>query len=96
MKSLTRFAGLALLISPSKIEDTSVMRLSLKFARESFAGVWIRKSSWYLMKEPDEIASLLGEFSENESDSDELSCSNLESDEDIRLSESDFEESEES
>ncbi|GFW89901.1 hypothetical protein TNCV_2979971 [Trichonephila clavipes] len=35
-------------------------------------------------------------FSENESDDGELSCSNLDSEEDIRLSESDCEESEES
>ncbi|GFV21293.1 hypothetical protein TNCV_2951691 [Trichonephila clavipes] len=45
---------------------------------------------------PDEIANLLQEFSENESNGGELSCSNLDSDEDIRLSESDCEESEES
>ncbi|GFW63820.1 uncharacterized protein TNCV_3744251 [Trichonephila clavipes] len=35
------------------------------------------------------------QLSENESDAGELSCSNLDSDEDIRLSESDCEESEE-
>ncbi|GFV67036.1 uncharacterized protein TNCV_357211 [Trichonephila clavipes] len=45
---------------------------------------------------PDEIANLLRELSENESDGGELSCSNLDSDEDIRLSESDCEESGES
>ncbi|GFT57242.1 hypothetical protein TNCV_1692451 [Trichonephila clavipes] len=44
----------------------------------------------------DEIADFLQEFSENESDGSELSCSNLGSDEDIRLNESDCEESEES
>ncbi|GFT90693.1 hypothetical protein TNCV_4074711 [Trichonephila clavipes] len=44
----------------------------------------------------DEIANLLGKVSENESDGGGLSCSNLDSDEDIRLSESDCEESEES
>ncbi|GFU93387.1 uncharacterized protein TNCV_1861171 [Trichonephila clavipes] len=45
---------------------------------------------------PDEIANLLRELSENESDDGELSCSNLYSDEDIRLIESDYEEFEES
>ncbi|GFW48809.1 hypothetical protein TNCV_4243891 [Trichonephila clavipes] len=47
---------------------------------------------------PDEITNLLREISENESDGGELSCSNLNSDENIRLCEieSDFEESEES
>ncbi|GFU64921.1 uncharacterized protein TNCV_785721 [Trichonephila clavipes] len=45
---------------------------------------------------PDEIAYLFRELSENESDGGELSCSNLDSDEDIRLSESDREESQES
>ncbi|GFX62114.1 uncharacterized protein TNCV_2228401 [Trichonephila clavipes] len=44
----------------------------------------------------DEIVNLLREISEKESDGDELSCSNLDSDEEIRLSESDCEESEES
>ncbi|GFT07595.1 hypothetical protein TNCV_4045551 [Trichonephila clavipes] len=44
---------------------------------------------------PDDIANLLREISENESDGGELSCSNLHSDEDIRLSDSDCEESEE-
>ncbi|GFV87685.1 uncharacterized protein TNCV_779691 [Trichonephila clavipes] len=44
----------------------------------------------------DEIANLLRELSENESDGGELFCSNLDSEEDIRLSESDCEESEES
>ncbi|GFS58524.1 hypothetical protein TNCV_111421 [Trichonephila clavipes] len=43
---------------------------------------------------PDEIADLLRELSENESDGGELSCSKLDSDEDITLSESDCEESE--
>ncbi|GFX29468.1 hypothetical protein TNCV_4498631 [Trichonephila clavipes] len=38
---------------------------------------------------PVEIANLFQEISENESDGNELSCSNLDSDEDIRLSESD-------
>ncbi|GFW12529.1 uncharacterized protein TNCV_817811 [Trichonephila clavipes] len=42
---------------------------------------------------PDEIACLLRDISENESDGGELSCSNLDSDEDIRLNESDCEES---
>ncbi|GFW45465.1 uncharacterized protein TNCV_3244051 [Trichonephila clavipes] len=45
---------------------------------------------------PNEIANMLRELSENESDGGELSCSNLDSDEEIRLSESDCEESEES
>ncbi|GFW48794.1 uncharacterized protein TNCV_4243741 [Trichonephila clavipes] len=45
---------------------------------------------------PDEIANLLRELSENESDGGESSCSNLDSDEDIRSNESDCEESEES
>ncbi|GFW39395.1 uncharacterized protein TNCV_1833781 [Trichonephila clavipes] len=45
---------------------------------------------------PDVIANLLQELSENESDGGELSCSNLDSDEDIGLNESDYEESEES
>ncbi|PRD30374.1 UNVERIFIED_CONTAM: hypothetical protein NCL1_26588 [Trichonephila clavipes] len=45
---------------------------------------------------PDVIANLLQELSENESDGGELSCSNLDSDEDIELNESDYEESEES
>ncbi|GFS74683.1 hypothetical protein TNCV_3978161 [Trichonephila clavipes] len=45
---------------------------------------------------PDEIANLLRVISEDESDSAELPCSNLESDEDIRLRETDCEESEES
>ncbi|GFW23272.1 uncharacterized protein TNCV_3803721 [Trichonephila clavipes] len=44
---------------------------------------------------PDEIANLLREISENESDGGELSYSNL-LDEHIKLSESDCEESEES
>ncbi|GFX58234.1 hypothetical protein TNCV_4049921 [Trichonephila clavipes] len=43
----------------------------------------------------DRIVNLLREISENESNDGELSCSNLGSDEDIRLSESDCEESEE-
>ncbi|GFV59014.1 hypothetical protein TNCV_1814031 [Trichonephila clavipes] len=37
----------------------------------------------------DEIANSLRDLSENESDSGELSCSNLNSDEDIRSNESD-------
>ncbi|GFX44052.1 hypothetical protein TNCV_4118481 [Trichonephila clavipes] len=41
---------------------------------------------------PDEIAHLLREISEDESDGGELSCSNLDSDEDTILSESDCEE----
>ncbi|XP_055924540.1 uncharacterized protein LOC129956631 [Argiope bruennichi] len=45
---------------------------------------------------PYEIANLLRELSENESDGGKLSCSNLDSDEDIRLHESDCKESEES
>ncbi|GFW33304.1 uncharacterized protein TNCV_2859811 [Trichonephila clavipes] len=45
---------------------------------------------------PDEIANLLRELFENESESGELSCCNLDSDEVIRLSESDCEESEKS
>ncbi|GFW37501.1 uncharacterized protein TNCV_861081 [Trichonephila clavipes] len=45
---------------------------------------------------PEKIANLLREIFENESDGGELFCSNLDSDEDIRLSESDYEESEES
>ncbi|GFV34173.1 hypothetical protein TNCV_5047071 [Trichonephila clavipes] len=45
---------------------------------------------------PDEIVNSLRELSENESEGGELSCSNLDSNEDIRLSESDCEESEES
>ncbi|GFV98548.1 uncharacterized protein TNCV_4848771 [Trichonephila clavipes] len=44
----------------------------------------------------DEIAYLLQETPENESDGGELSCFNLDFNEDIRLSESDCEESEES
>ncbi|GFT04696.1 hypothetical protein TNCV_334451 [Trichonephila clavipes] len=40
---------------------------------------------------PDEIANLLQYVSENESDGGELSCSNLDFDEDKRLSESDCE-----
>ncbi|GFU56498.1 uncharacterized protein TNCV_1137251 [Trichonephila clavipes] len=43
----------------------------------------------------DEIDNLLRELSENESDSGELSCSNSDFYENIRLSESDCEESEE-
>ncbi|GFU45976.1 transposable element Tcb1 transposase [Trichonephila clavipes] len=43
-----------------------------------------------------EITILLRDISENDLDGDGLSCSNLDSDEDIRLSESDCEESEES
>ncbi|GFT72260.1 hypothetical protein TNCV_1801411 [Trichonephila clavipes] len=43
---------------------------------------------------PDETSNLLRELAENESDGGELSCSNLHFDEDIRLSESDYEESE--
>ncbi|GFY14278.1 uncharacterized protein TNCV_3614661 [Trichonephila clavipes] len=43
-----------------------------------------------------EIANLLREVSENKSEGGELSCSNLDSDEVIRLSESDCEESKES
>ncbi|GFX97304.1 hypothetical protein TNCV_1076751 [Trichonephila clavipes] len=39
-----------------------------------------------------EIANLLRKLSENEWDGDELSCSNLDFDEDIRLSESDSKE----
>ncbi|GFV16912.1 hypothetical protein TNCV_4365121 [Trichonephila clavipes] len=45
---------------------------------------------------PDEFANLLLEISENESDGSELSFSNLDSDEDIRLSKNDCEDSEES
>ncbi|GFV66366.1 hypothetical protein TNCV_1478301 [Trichonephila clavipes] len=45
---------------------------------------------------PDEVANLLREHSENESDGGELPCSNLDYNEGIRLSESDCEESEES
>ncbi|GFV07071.1 hypothetical protein TNCV_4687451 [Trichonephila clavipes] len=45
---------------------------------------------------PEKIANVLQELSKNESDGDEVSCSNLDSDEDKRLSESDCEESEES
>ncbi|GFV98050.1 uncharacterized protein TNCV_4448101 [Trichonephila clavipes] len=45
---------------------------------------------------PDEIANLLRKISENESDGGELSCSNLDSNKNIRLSESDYGESEES
>ncbi|GFT07612.1 uncharacterized protein TNCV_4045671 [Trichonephila clavipes] len=45
---------------------------------------------------PDKIANLLREISENESDGGQLSCSNLDSVKDIRLSDSDCEESEES
>ncbi|GFX33616.1 transposable element Tc3 transposase [Trichonephila clavipes] len=45
---------------------------------------------------PYEIANSLRELSEKESDDDELFCSNSDSDEDIRLSKSDCEESEES
>ncbi|GFV87019.1 uncharacterized protein TNCV_5112371 [Trichonephila clavipes] len=45
---------------------------------------------------PNEIANLLREFSEKESDGAALFRSYLDSDEDIRLSESDCEESEES
>ncbi|GFU33425.1 uncharacterized protein TNCV_4362451 [Trichonephila clavipes] len=45
---------------------------------------------------PDEIANLLQKLSENESNGGQLSCSKLDSDEEIRLSESDSEESEES
>ncbi|GFT98878.1 uncharacterized protein TNCV_3792841 [Trichonephila clavipes] len=48
------------------------------------------------MSKLDEIAYLLREISENESVDGELSCSNLDSEEDVRLSESDCEESEES
>ncbi|GFX78815.1 hypothetical protein TNCV_1919481 [Trichonephila clavipes] len=44
---------------------------------------------------PDEIANLLRELSKNESDDGELSCCNLDSEKDIRLSESDCEEHEE-
>ncbi|GFW97639.1 uncharacterized protein TNCV_685091 [Trichonephila clavipes] len=44
---------------------------------------------------PDEIANLLRELSENESDVGELICLNLDSDEDKRLSESDCKETEE-
>ncbi|GFU68316.1 hypothetical protein TNCV_834431 [Trichonephila clavipes] len=43
----------------------------------------------------DKIAYLLREISENKSDGGERSCSNLDSDEKIKLSESDCEESEE-
>ncbi|PRD28571.1 UNVERIFIED_CONTAM: hypothetical protein NCL1_31959 [Trichonephila clavipes] len=43
---------------------------------------------------PDEIANFLRELSENESDGGQLSYSNLDSDEDIRLNENDCEESE--
>ncbi|GFV40125.1 uncharacterized protein TNCV_31841 [Trichonephila clavipes] len=45
---------------------------------------------------PDEITNLFRETSEDESDGGELSCSYLDSDENIRLSESDCKESEES
>ncbi|GFX06352.1 hypothetical protein TNCV_2938801 [Trichonephila clavipes] len=45
---------------------------------------------------PDEIANLLRELSENKWNGGELSCFNLDFDEDIRLSESDYKESEES
>ncbi|GFW44872.1 uncharacterized protein TNCV_4511861 [Trichonephila clavipes] len=45
---------------------------------------------------PEEIANLLREISENESDGGELSCCNFDSNEDIGLSESDCEEFEES
>ncbi|GFW28301.1 hypothetical protein TNCV_4639681 [Trichonephila clavipes] len=45
---------------------------------------------------PDENANLWRELSESESDGGELTCSNLDSDDDIRLSESDYEEPEES
>ncbi|GFW64620.1 uncharacterized protein TNCV_700261 [Trichonephila clavipes] len=45
---------------------------------------------------PGEIPNLLREISENESDGGELSCSSLDCDEDIRLRESDCEESEKS
>ncbi|GFT30949.1 uncharacterized protein TNCV_1683231 [Trichonephila clavipes] len=45
---------------------------------------------------PDEMANLLREISENESDGGELCCSNLDSDKDIRFRESDYEESKES
>ncbi|GFY06186.1 hypothetical protein TNCV_3108651 [Trichonephila clavipes] len=45
---------------------------------------------------PAEIVNLLREISENESAGGEASCSNLDSDEDIRFSENDCEESEES
>ncbi|GFX17690.1 transposable element Tcb2 transposase [Trichonephila clavipes] len=38
---------------------------------------------------PDEIANLLRDFSGNQSEGGELSCSNLDSDEDVRLSEKD-------
>ncbi|GFW62026.1 uncharacterized protein TNCV_1684571 [Trichonephila clavipes] len=44
----------------------------------------------------DEIVNLFKKVSENESDDGELACSNLHSDENIKLSESDCEESEES
>ncbi|PRD33073.1 UNVERIFIED_CONTAM: hypothetical protein NCL1_18518 [Trichonephila clavipes] len=44
----------------------------------------------------DEIVNLLRELSENEPDAGEISCSNLDSDEDIRSRENDCEESEES
>ncbi|GFV78579.1 hypothetical protein TNCV_1888851 [Trichonephila clavipes] len=43
---------------------------------------------------PNEISNSMREISDNESDCDELFCSNLDSNEDIRLSESDCEESE--
>ncbi|GFU72545.1 hypothetical protein TNCV_22271 [Trichonephila clavipes] len=42
------------------------------------------------------LSGKLQAFSANESGDGELPCSNLDSDEDIRLSESDYEESEES
>ncbi|GFX92124.1 uncharacterized protein TNCV_1740441 [Trichonephila clavipes] len=45
---------------------------------------------------PNEIVNLLRDLSTNESDGGELSCYNLDSDEDIRLSESDCKESEQS
>ncbi|GFX60190.1 uncharacterized protein TNCV_4533501 [Trichonephila clavipes] len=45
---------------------------------------------------PDELANLLQELSENESNGGYLSCSNLNSDEDMRLSESDCQEYQES
>ncbi|GFX66218.1 uncharacterized protein TNCV_341931 [Trichonephila clavipes] len=45
---------------------------------------------------PDKIANLLTDLSENELNGSELSCSNLDSNEGIRLSESDCKESEES
>ncbi|GFT52529.1 hypothetical protein TNCV_14921 [Trichonephila clavipes] len=44
----------------------------------------------------DEIANLLRDFSKSESDSDDLSCSYLDFDEDLKLTESDCEKSDES